>query len=249
MKAGLLLAGGLAALAAGLAAFWPRKASAAIGPARPSGTPARERDTAASSSTSEREETLDSLARALIVELGSKGTEGEHAGIVQVALNRARGWGAKVADVIWSRVPGHAEWGSGCRDQDCAYHPRLVAAKVSPLYAARRELARRVLDGELRAPIGGHRSFVHPTAFPRSVTGDPELQAEAAALRSEAAAAAGREAEARDLFVEANQVEGTTRVFDPPTGRYLPSWAVNRRYGGAATFEPIDVGTTPTRFA
>jgi len=56
-------------------------------------------------------------------------------------------------------------------------------------------------------------------------------------------------------------VHPLNRAFDSPSQarpigvsvrgrvRYLPTWSVSRADGGAASHEPIDVGSTPTRFS
>jgi len=157
----------------------------------------------------------DPIARMLVVELGSRGTEAELAGMVQVTRNRQRAWGNPTAEeVVYSRVIGRSEFGSGCgRNQACQYNQRLDNAHTSSAYPRALSVAQRVLEGELVGPLGaGYRVFVHPN--------HPGFAS-----------------------------PGGSRVLDPPTGRYLPAWAVSRRHGGLANAEPVDVGTTPTRFA
>lgn len=154
----------------------------------------------------------DSIARAIVVELGSKGTRAEKAGIAYVAINRARGWGASLPAVIRSEVPGRPVWGS----RPALYNPLLD--RVDPEGSAYRSalaVAEAALAGVEPNPIGRRRAFVHP-GFPSYATA------------------------------------GGTRVPANVPGlgvRYLPTWAVSKAEGGKASNEPIDIGTTPTRFA
>lgn len=155
----------------------------------------------------------DAIARAIVVELGSKGTRQERAGIAYVAINRAKRWGAKVPDVIYSRVEGRPVWGS----RPSKYNPLLDRVDTgSRWYKRALDVAQAALAGTEPNPIGRRRAFVHPT-FP--------------SYRS----------------------PGGTRVATDVPGlgrRWLPSWSVSKKEpGGRATYEPVNVGTTPTRFS
>lgn len=155
----------------------------------------------------------DAIARAIVVELRGKGTRAEHAGIAYVAINRAQAWGAPVVDVIYSRVPGRAVWGS----RPERYNPLLEQVDPqSKAYKAAFEVAQAALAGREPNPIGGRRAFVHPSHRGYREPGGSRV---------------------------GTDVPGLGR-------RWLPSWAVSRNEpGGQASYEPMDVGTTPTRFA
>lgn len=38
-------------------------------------------------------------------------------------------------------------------------------------------------------------------------------------------------------------------LLDPDSGRYLPLWSIDKKYGGSSRYSPKNVGSTPTRFA
>lgn len=190
----------------------------------------------------------DAYGRVLIVELSGGGSDAERAGIVWVGRNRERLYGYPASAVVRSLVPGRSEWGSGCGDGVCGYNNDLATAHTHPRYPAMVDFARRVLTGDVPNPIGtGRYNFCHPNArdFATSrAKGTAVEQARALELRQEAALAPA--AEALRLYTEANRVERVDERYrwDPPTGRYLPAWAVAKAHGGAARQAPITIGTT-----
>lgn len=193
---------------------------------------------------------VDDLARVLVVELSGQGTEAERAGIVHVALNRARYYSAPIAAVIRSQVEDRSEWGSGCRrNASCAYNRELDDAPSHPAFAAMRVFAARVVGGEVPNPIGDRLTFCHPlhTTFTDDMaSGSVAERRQALALRLRALSDA---TSARQLFEQANAIEQVDPryAWDPPTSRYLPTWAVHHDHGGKAAWPPITLGST--RFA
>lgn len=237
-----------------------RLVSAIVGVATTLGIVALARRALAAPETTAGNGDVDDLARVLVVELGGAGTESEQAGICHTALNRSLVYNAPIARVVRSQVRGRSEWGSGCgRNTACAYNGDLDAADTHPRFAAMRTAAERVVAGAVPNPIGPRINFCHPahSTFARSrAEGSAEERAAAFALRQEAAVSPP--GEARSLYERANIVErvdaayaaqnGRVRyAWDPPTGRYLPVWAVHRNHGGKAVTTPITIGST--RFA
>lgn len=194
---------------------------------------------------------IGDLARVLVVELDGGGTDAERAGIVHVAINRSRLYGAPIADVIRSRVAGRSEWGSGCGGSPtCAYNRELDAARTHPAFGEMADVTRAILEGDIPNSIGGRLTFCHPRhpTFARSrARGTVEDQRRAFDLRDTASMMQG--AEARRRYEEANRIEqvDSRYAWDPLTGRYLPTWTIEPRHGGKSATIPITIGST--RFA
>lgn len=193
----------------------------------------------------------DELARVLVVELDGRGLERERAGIVHVALNRSRIYGAPIAEVIRSLVERRSEWGAGCKsDPACSYNQKLERAHEHPEFDDARRFARAVLAGSPANPIGTRITFCHP-AHPDlqrdRATGDAAARDLAADLRRRAAAETG--ATRAELYARANEVEGVDSryAWNPDTRQYLPAWSVAPSVGGKAQHPPITIGST--RFA
>lgn len=185
---------------------------------------------------------IDVLARVIAVETSGRGTAAEHAGIVHVALNRARGWNAPVSDVVHSRVPGRPEWGSGCGDGVCDYNDRLARVRSTGLV----DLVKRILAGDPPNPIGARRNFLHPdhSTFTRDRARGTAAERQRARELRRRARTAGRDA--AELYRQANQVERVDPryAWEPVLERYLPSWSVDPAHGGQARHRPLTLGRT-----
>jgi hypothetical protein len=127
-------------------------------------------------------EGADLLARMLVVEVGELGNFMDRAGMAWVALNRSQKWGAPLRDVLYSRVQGRSEFGSGCKANPlCEYNRRLDAAHTSSAYPASLRVGQLVMWGVVPSPIGRNRLlFIHPTyrayqePSPKRPVRDPE---------------------------------------------------------------------------
>jgi hypothetical protein len=121
-----------------------------------------------------RERGADLLARMAVVELGNLGTSPELAGMMWVALNRANAWGAPLYDVLYSRVQGRSEFGSGCKaNPNCDYNQRLNRADDSSAWPRAHKIAKAVMGGFIPRFIGDRMLFIHPN-FPGYASQSPK---------------------------------------------------------------------------
>lgn len=99
----------------------------------------------------------EALAAVVIAEAGDIDPGPEWAGIMQVAQNRARAWGATLDDVIRSRVEGRPVWNNAR-----AFLRMLDNAPQSPRYRRAMLFAAAQLMGAHRNLIGARKNFCHP---------------------------------------------------------------------------------------
>lgn len=102
---------------------------------------------------------LDNLARMIIAETSFSRDKMEMAQIVWVAINRARGRGKTLSQVVIP--PGDPVWNTGS-----VYASRFNSAASSPRFLEARAFVSQVLAGEWPNLIGGRRMFVHPSGMP-----------------------------------------------------------------------------------
>jgi len=116
---------------------------------------------AATSSGAASEDDLDALTRMLIAETDFSMSKPEMAGIVNVALNRARKWRTTPASVVspGSR-PGQIAW-----NPSAAYRKRFEAASASRAWTSARMFVQQVRAGQYGKTQ--HTGFVHPSNMPK----------------------------------------------------------------------------------
>lgn len=112
------------------------------------------------SKSPQRADDLEALTRMLIAETSFTMPQSEMAGIVQVALNRARKWNVPASWVVEpSGIPGRVAWNTGS-----AYRKRFDDAVQSPRWESAKAFVQRVAAGQFKN--SGYTGFVHPERMP-----------------------------------------------------------------------------------